>query len=215
MRRRTRRSSRWRTRCRAGLVDVIVAGHSPPGDRPPGRRHRHHRGLLRRPVVRPRRRRRRSRDEARDRAAQLRAARPVRARRSGHDALRPRGSERSPVPAEYEGAPVTPDRRHRRVALARRRGSRRVRRRLLGITLATPIRRTGVAESSAREPLHRCLPRRRCPARSRRQQHDGGLRADLPAGPLTYGAVFEVMPFDNRVVAFHLTGADIRKMVAT
>ena len=28
----------------------------------------------------------------------------------------------------------------------------------------------------------------------------GGLRADLPAGPLTYGSVFEVMPFDNLLV---------------
>ena len=43
----------------------------------------------------------------------------------------------------------------------------------------------------------------------------GGLRADLPAGPLTYGAVFEVMPFDNRLVAFHLTGAELRKVLAT
>jgi len=42
----------------------------------------------------------------------------------------------------------------------------------------------------------------------------GGLRADLPAGPLTYGAVFEVMPFDNRLVAFHLTGAELRTVLA-
>ena len=34
----------------------------------------------------------------------------------------------------------------------------------------------------------------------------GGLRADLPAGPLTYGSVFEVMPFDNLLVRLRLTG---------
>ena len=43
----------------------------------------------------------------------------------------------------------------------------------------------------------------------------GGLRADLPAGPLTYGSVFEVMPFDNRLVVFHLTGAELRTVLAT
>jgi 5'-nucleotidase len=42
----------------------------------------------------------------------------------------------------------------------------------------------------------------------------GGIRADLPLGPVTYGAVFEAMPFDNRVVAFRLTGATLRKLVA-
>ena len=34
-------------------------------------------------------------------------------------------------------------------------------------------------------------------------------------GSLTYGAVFEVMPFDNRLVAFHLTGAELRTVLAT
>lgn len=38
----------------------------------------------------------------------------------------------------------------------------------------------------------------------------GGLRADLPAGPLTYGAFYEVMPFDNAVATLHLTGAQVR-----
>jgi 5'-nucleotidase len=44
---------------------------------------------------------------------------------------------------------------------------------------------------------------------------DGALRSDLPAGPLTYGAVFETMPFDNRLVAFRLSGADVRRLATT
>jgi 5'-nucleotidase len=40
----------------------------------------------------------------------------------------------------------------------------------------------------------------------------GGLRADLPAGPLTYGAVFEVMPFDNLVTSIRLSGGQLRKV---
>ena len=39
----------------------------------------------------------------------------------------------------------------------------------------------------------------------------GGLRADLPAGPLTLGAVYDAFPFDNRVVSLQLTGEQLRQ----
>jgi 2',3'-cyclic-nucleotide 2'-phosphodiesterase (5'-nucleotidase family) len=42
----------------------------------------------------------------------------------------------------------------------------------------------------------------------------GGLRADLPAGPLTYGSVYEVMPFDNLIVGIRLTGRELRQVFA-
>jgi len=42
----------------------------------------------------------------------------------------------------------------------------------------------------------------------------GGLRADLPRGPVTYGRVYEVLPFDNRVVAISLTGAELKAALA-
>ncbi|MBI5711092.1 MAG: 5'-nucleotidase C-terminal domain-containing protein [Candidatus Eisenbacteria bacterium] len=42
-------------------------------------------------------------------------------------------------------------------------------------------------------------------------QNSGGLRADLPAGPVTRGAVYEVMPFDNTIVTMKLTGAELRR----
>ena len=40
----------------------------------------------------------------------------------------------------------------------------------------------------------------------------GGLRADLPAGSLTYGGVFEVMPFDNLLVRLRITGQQLRQV---
>ena len=40
----------------------------------------------------------------------------------------------------------------------------------------------------------------------------GGIRADLPPGPLTYGSIYEVFPFDNRVVLLSITGADLRSV---
>jgi 2',3'-cyclic-nucleotide 2'-phosphodiesterase (5'-nucleotidase family) len=40
----------------------------------------------------------------------------------------------------------------------------------------------------------------------------GGLRADLPAGTLTYGQLFAANPFDNRFAIVKLTGKDLRKL---
>ncbi len=42
----------------------------------------------------------------------------------------------------------------------------------------------------------------------------GGLRATLPAGQLTYGSVYEVFPFDNRIVVLDLTGRELRIILA-
>jgi 5'-nucleotidase len=41
----------------------------------------------------------------------------------------------------------------------------------------------------------------------------GGLRADLPAGALTYGRLYEVFPFDNRVARLTITGDELRRVV--
>src|SRR5262249_54168219 len=37
----------------------------------------------------------------------------------------------------------------------------------------------------------------------------GGVRASLPAGPITYGRLFELTPFDNREARLTLTGAEL------
>jgi 2',3'-cyclic-nucleotide 2'-phosphodiesterase/3'-nucleotidase len=42
-------------------------------------------------------------------------------------------------------------------------------------------------------------------------QNSGGLRADLPQGTVTRGAIYEVMPFDNLIFTLDLTGAEIRR----
>ncbi|MBI1799903.1 MAG: 5'-nucleotidase C-terminal domain-containing protein [Candidatus Eisenbacteria bacterium] len=42
--------------------------------------------------------------------------------------------------------------------------------------------------------------------------NSGGLRADLPEGVITRGAIYEVMPFDNTVVTLDMTGAELRQM---
>ena len=39
--------------------------------------------------------------------------------------------------------------------------------------------------------------------------NNGGIRADLPAGPVSYGALFEVQPFQNRLVRLTVSGAEL------
>jgi 2',3'-cyclic-nucleotide 2'-phosphodiesterase (5'-nucleotidase family) len=41
----------------------------------------------------------------------------------------------------------------------------------------------------------------------------GSLRADLPAGPLDYGALYEAMPFDNALATVRMTGAELKRVL--
>ena len=126
----------------------------------------------------------------------------------------PEGSIIGRVRAEYEGAPVAPDQMVVRTIAPAVQAAESQKKTPLGVTLATPIRRAGSGDS----PLGNLFTdayRAGVPgADVSINNTSGGLRADLPAGPLTYGSVFEVMPFDNRLVAFHLTGAELRKVLA-
>jgi len=42
----------------------------------------------------------------------------------------------------------------------------------------------------------------------------GGIRAELPQGELTFGDVYRMFPFDNRIEIIELTGRDVRKIIA-
>jgi len=44
-------------------------------------------------------------------------------------------------------------------------------------------------------------------------QNGGGIRALLPAGPVTKKAIYTVLPFDNTIMAANLTGAKILEML--
>ena len=126
----------------------------------------------------------------------------------------PAGSSGARVPAEYEGAPVTPDPAIASVIAPAVNAALAQKETLLGITLATPVRRAGTGDSPLGNLFTDAYLAAVPGADVSFNNTSGGLRADLPAGPLTFGAVFEVMPFDNRVVAFHLTGAELRKVLA-
>ncbi len=42
----------------------------------------------------------------------------------------------------------------------------------------------------------------------------GGIRSTLPGGDLTFGSVYEMFPFDNRVVVLDISGAELRAVLA-
>lgn len=42
----------------------------------------------------------------------------------------------------------------------------------------------------------------------------GGIRNTLPQGDLTFGAVYEMFPFDNRIVLLDISGAELRAVLA-
>jgi 2',3'-cyclic-nucleotide 2'-phosphodiesterase (5'-nucleotidase family) len=42
-------------------------------------------------------------------------------------------------------------------------------------------------------------------------QNRGGIRADIPAGPVTMDEVFTALPFDDNIVSMELTGKQIRE----
>ncbi|MDF2592422.1 MAG: 2,3-cyclic-nucleotide 2-phosphodiesterase [Clostridia bacterium] len=41
-------------------------------------------------------------------------------------------------------------------------------------------------------------------------QNGGGLRRDIPAGDITMGIMYELMPFDNTLYTFELTGKQVK-----
>jgi 5'-nucleotidase len=118
------------------------------------------------------------------------------------------------VQAEYEGTPVRPDPAIDRVLAPAVERVRALKAQPIGIVLDTPIRRLAPGSPLGHlvtDALLASVPG----ADVAVNNTSGGLRADLPRGALTYGSVFEVMPFDNVVVSVRLTGKDLKQVFAT
>ncbi len=84
-------------------------------------------------------------------------------------------------------------------------------RRPLGVTVAAPLGRDYEGESALGDVLTDAL--REMEKADVALLNAGGLRANLRAGPLTYGDVYEVLPFDNTVAIVTLTGEELRRLL--
>ncbi len=118
------------------------------------------------------------------------------------------------APARYAGMAVTADDSLIAIADKAAAYTDEVKSQELGVFLETPITRAGGTKSALGHlfmdavfesingdvVIHNVM---------------GGLRADLPAGELIYGSAYQVYPFDNRIVYLSLSGADLRRVIAS
>jgi 5'-nucleotidase len=123
-----------------------------------------------------------------------------------------RARGRQVVPARYEGRPVVPDAKVQAVIAADVQKVVELRERRVGIRLETPIGRTS---SRAESPLGHLVADviREATHADVGMTNGGGLRADLPAGELTYGSLFETLPFDNRLATLRMSGVALRALL--
>jgi 2',3'-cyclic-nucleotide 2'-phosphodiesterase (5'-nucleotidase family) len=115
---------------------------------------------------------------------------------------------------EYEGRPVAPD---PKIIAAMEPALRRVHELQaspIGITLDAPVRRI----DDGRSPLGGFFAdamRAAVPGADVAAINNGArLWADLPSGPLTVGHLYDVFPFDNRLVRVSMSGADLSRWLA-
>ncbi|MCB9559967.1 MAG: 5'-nucleotidase C-terminal domain-containing protein [Kofleriaceae bacterium] len=117
-------------------------------------------------------------------------------------------------PGDYEGRPVVRDAAIQAIVDGAMAPARELRDEKLGVTeLAEAFPKAYDAES-AEGNLFVDLMLRARPDVEVAMTNGGGLRADLPAGPLTYGALYEAMPFDNRFAIVAMQGKHLRKLIS-
>jgi 5'-nucleotidase len=118
-------------------------------------------------------------------------------------------------PAPYEGKPVQADVAVQKIvdeAIARAGEHRNEK---LGVTLAAAITKSYGSESVEGDWFTDLMLAASPQKVDLALTNGGGLRADIPGGELTYGKLFEAMPFDNRFAIVALKGKHIRRLVAT
>lgn len=116
--------------------------------------------------------------------------------------------------AEYEGRPVVEDRTILEAmapALAR---VRHLQATPLGVVLDTTLSRTGDPESPLGNLFADALRDEVAADVALNNNSVGGLRADLPGGPLTFGQLYDTFPFDNRLVRVNLPASVLQQGIA-
>ncbi|MCB9660467.1 MAG: 5'-nucleotidase C-terminal domain-containing protein [Sandaracinaceae bacterium] len=112
---------------------------------------------------------------------------------------------------EYEGALVTP---HEGVLAATRdalANAEQLRARPLGVEVPVPLQRRHRDEG----PLGNLLTDLMLalyPASDLAVLNAGGVRHSIAAGPLTYGELYEAIPFDNRFALVRMSAREVREM---
>ncbi len=119
------------------------------------------------------------------------------------------------APAQYEGRHVTFDRAIVQAMAPALERVRRLQATMIGGSLSGPLRRAGDLGSPLGNVFADAL-RAAVPAADVAVVNNAtrGLRADLPAGPISLGRLYDVFPFDNRIARVGLDGGDLRRWLA-
>ena len=116
--------------------------------------------------------------------------------------------------AIYEGAPVVPDAVVLIIAEQATALAETIRDEPLGVVLTAAFQLPSTSESPLANLMTDAL---RESSGTDIAIHNvlGGIRSGLPAGPLTFGGVYKMFPFDNRVVIVNLSGREVRDIIAS
>jgi 5'-nucleotidase len=129
----------------------------------------------------------------------------------GEDGVQVQGKDCQP--GEYEGKQVVFDRDIQAMIAPAEAAAAKLEREPLGVTLSAPIEKSYDRES-AEGNLFTELMLAAQKDGDIAVTNGGGLRAVLPSGALTYGSLYEAMPFDNRFAVVKLEGRHVRKMIS-
>ncbi len=117
------------------------------------------------------------------------------------------------TPAErYEGEPVVVSKAARAIVDKWTERARELREQPLGVVAKSQIPRSRAHASVMGNWMADLMLTAR-PKGDVAITNGGGLRAEIDAGPITYGDLHAVVPFDNRYAFARLTGADLKQVV--
>ena len=128
------------------------------------------------------------------------------------DPAAPRGAVL--VQARYENRLVRPDASVAAAIAPAVRRALAVKNQPIGVSLETPFTRGDQQTEAAIADLVADGTLASAPAADVAINNGGSLRTDLPAGPLTYGSLYELYPFDNRIVTLRLSGDQLTRIIA-
>jgi len=118
------------------------------------------------------------------------------------------------VASRYEGRPVQPDRTVAAAIAPAVRKAVTVKNQPIGVVVETPFARGDQQSETAIADLVADGTLASVPGADVALSNGGSLRADVPSGPLTYGSIYELYPFDNRIVTLRLTGDQLARIIA-
>ncbi|MFN0061427.1 MAG: bifunctional metallophosphatase/5'-nucleotidase [Myxococcaceae bacterium] len=145
----------------------------------------------------------------------IEAAVPVCAQVNEKGSCDPDDLEESPAaslqPAQYQGREVLSDVGMQSLLEPALERVRQMQEKRLGVQVPKMLKRKYEAESGIGSAFADAL--REMEKADVALMNSGGFRADLPAGELTYGRLYEVLPFDNTVATLFVSGEELQTLL--